>query len=202
MVETYERLHEQITDRGPWQHTASGHAFFPGDPRPEEVDVRVIARALSRIGRYNGHWAEWVSHYSVAQHAAMIARWMLQDGHSIQRCYAGLHHDSAEAYIGDIISQMKRLCPQIKVVEKKVEAAVFEAMMVDMDPATHTLVKEYDFIALATEKRDLMPPNLSGHSWGALPEPRASRITPWSARAAEEDFLALHFNFIKNGATT
>ena len=200
MVETYERLHEQITERGPWQQTASGNAFFIGDPRAEEVDVRVIARALSRQTRYNGHTLLDVPHYSVAQHCVTIARWMRADGWSAARQYAGLHHEDAEAYIGDIISQVKKLVPEIKVLERKVEAVCFEAMGVDMNDGTHNIVKDYDFVALATEVRDLLPPNQSCETWGDLPKPRMSHLTPWTAAASEREFLEVHLQLLKEGA--
>ena len=212
MVETYERLHEQITDRGPWQQTASGNAFYIGDPRAEEVDVRVIARALSRQTRYNGHTLPRFPFYSVAQHCVMVARWMREDNWKVSRVYAGLHHEDAEAYIGDIISQVKKLCPQVKALERKVEAACFEALDVDMGEkgiaipggegmTTHNIVKEYDFIALATEVRDLLPPNQSCETWGDLPAPRQSYLTPWAPSLAETEFLNLHLDLLKEGAT-
>ncbi len=199
MQETYDRLHAQITERGPWQHTSTGAAFFLGDPRPEEVDIHVIARALSRLVRYNGHYAPHVAHYSVAQHAVLVARWMYRDNRSMAMVYAGLHHDDAEAYVGDNISQMKKLCPEIKVVEKKVEAAVFAALGVDQSAQTHTVVKEYDFIACATEVRDIMPPNHSDQTWGNLPDPRPERITPWTADHAYHAYMETHFTLVRKG---
>jgi radical SAM superfamily enzyme len=197
--ETYERLHAQITDRGPWQHTSSGQAFFLSDPRPEEVDVRVIARAMSRQCRYNGHYAEHVNHYSVAQHCVLVARWMWRDMQNVKAIYAGLHHEDAEAYMGDIISQVKKLVPGIKMLEHNIEVATRKAMGVEWNDKVKSIVKEYDFIALATEVRDIMPPNLSKQTWGDLPEPRAERIVPWTAKAAEEEFLATHKFLLEKG---
>ncbi len=202
MVETYERLHAQITERGPWQQLSDGRAFYIGDPRVEEVDVRTIARALSRQTRYNGNTAPNVPFYSVAQHCVMVARWMREDNWLLHRQYAGLHHEAAEAYIGDIISQVKRLCPEIKVLETKVEAVVFKALGVNMTESTHRIVKEYDFVALATEVRDILPPNISDQTWGDLPPPRRTRLTPWTADLAENEFLALHLKLLKEGAAT
>ena len=193
-IDTYARLSQQITERGPWQQTATGNAFFLGDPSAGEVDPIAVASSLGRLCRYNGHLKFDVYHYSVAQHATNIARWMREDGHDTDACFYGLHHDSAEAYTGDIISQVKQLVPEFRLLEDAVERAVLwrmgigPAYAVEMKP----LIKRYDFLALATEVRDLLPPNQTRYTWGDLPEPRKEHIIPVDSRQATVDFLAMH----------
>jgi 5'-deoxynucleotidase YfbR-like HD superfamily hydrolase len=99
-------------------------AFYLTDPRPEEVDVGDIAQALSRLCRYNGHLRPEYPLYSVAQHAFTVARWMAEDGHALYLVYAALHHDSAEAYYGDIITQVKYAVPALKPFMHAVNEAV------------------------------------------------------------------------------
>jgi hypothetical protein len=182
-----------VTDRGPWQQTASGSAFFLADPRPEEVYVEDIAEALSRQCRYNGHLRREVEHYSVAQHACLVSSWLEADGFPLEVVYAGLHHDSAEAYTGDIVSQVKWIIPEFKALERRVENAVFTALGVMDGPDIARTVKEYDLRALATERRDVLGDNRSSMSWGDLPTPRPKALTPLAAPVARECFLAKHY---------
>jgi hypothetical protein len=160
------------------------------------VKVEDIAAGLSRECRYNGQLKSTVPHYSVAQHAVLISRWMEQDSWSPQACYAGLHHDSSEAYTGDIIAQVKHIVPELKALEARVEAGVFAALSVSMD-TWKTVVKQYDFIALATELRDVLAPNTTPYSWGDLPAPRDRRIIPWSSSVARMLFLERHWELVE-----
>jgi hypothetical protein len=117
---------------------------------------------------------------------------MERDGRSTREIYAGLHHDSAEAYTGDIVSQLKYLVPGFKAVEEKVERAVFEALSVEDTPEMRALTKRYDFIALSTEVRDIMPKNATSFSWGNLPDPREERIFSWAPNHAAREFMRTH----------
>jgi hypothetical protein len=79
--------------------TFTGRRFWPLDPRAEDIDIRDIARALSMICRFNGHVRAF---YSVAQHSVIVS-------HHVSPDYAlyGLLHDAAEAYMGDMSSELK-----------------------------------------------------------------------------------------------
>lgn len=186
---TYARLHQQVTDRGPWQQTHSGRAFFLGDPRPEEVHFADIAHALSNQCRYNGHSQVF---YSVAQHAVKVSEWMQEDGLSADLCFAGLHHDSAEAYTGDIVSQVKFLVPAFRDLEDAVEDAVFHALGIDMNDEVAGIVKEYDLLALSTERRDILSMNTTTYTWGDIPTPHDAELTPWSPGIAKDKFVSRH----------
>jgi len=56
--------------RGNWLQTAGGRAFFPLDPRPEDVDILDIAHALSFVCRFGGHCLNFYSD----SHAALAER--------------------------------------------------------------------------------------------------------------------------------
>jgi uncharacterized protein len=191
---TYSHLIEQITPRGPWQQTATGQAFFPGDPRPEEVHFEDLAFSLSRQCRFNGHLAANVEHYSVAQHETLVSLWMEEDGCSLGACYAGLHHDSAEGYTGDFVSQVKFCVPDLRPFLRKVEDAVDCALGVTWTPTLRTIVKQYDLVALATEIRWLLAPNHTSYSWGAaLPPPRPGPLIALGATEARRQFKIRHW---------
>ncbi len=194
---TYTRLAQQVTERGPWQQTASGYAFYPTDPRAEDVRIGDIAAALSRTCRYAGHLKSSIEHYSVAQHAYQISRWMEEDGWGPEACYAGLHHDSEEAYVGDIISQVKWAVPDLRPFAASITMAVRQALGITISPSLEKSVKYYDFVALSTERRDLLAPNLSKNSWGDLPPPREPRLIPVSQPAIRLMFLERHYHLRK-----
>ena len=84
---------------GDWTQTFAGIQFYPFDPRPDEVKIKDIAHALSMICHFNGHTREF---FSVAQHSLMVS-YLLPAEHKLW----GLMHDSAEAYIGDMIRPIK-----------------------------------------------------------------------------------------------
>lgn len=191
-------LQQLVPHRGPWQQTASGNQFFLDDPLEEEVDLEDIATALANQCRYNGHVRTF---YSVAQHATEIAIWMEADGYGKETCLAGLHHDSAEAYTGDIISQVKYLIPEFRAMETKVEEVVLRAMGVKLNLYRTAAIKHYDLIALATERRDILNPNLSDNTWGELPKPRVGRLFPWSPAIARVMFLNQHAHITEDGDT-
>lgn len=109
--------------RGDWMMTYSGRAFWPLDPRPDEVDIVDIARALSHQCRYNGHCAVF---YSVAEHSVKLADWFRDVQDDVGLARQALLHDAAEAYLGDMIRPLKRYVPDYLEAERAVEAVIFE----------------------------------------------------------------------------
>lgn len=91
---------DMATRRGDWQQVYTGRAFWPLDPRPEEIDIHDIAHALSMQCRYGGHCRRF---YSVAEHSIHLS-------HVVPLCDAlwGLLHDASEAYLVDIPRPLKR----------------------------------------------------------------------------------------------
>jgi hypothetical protein len=82
-----------------WTHTSRGRALDLLDPQPDDVDLEEIARALGHQCRYNGCTRQF---YSVAEHCVLIARALRRDGATPDLQLAGLLHDAAEAYTGDL----------------------------------------------------------------------------------------------------
>lgn len=106
--------------------TVSGQAFDILRPRPEMVNLRDIAHALSMQCRYNGHVPTF---YSVAEHSVRVAQWMEGQGYGKLECLAGLMHDAAEAYVGDMVRPMKKipaLGSHFIALERGVEEAIGE----------------------------------------------------------------------------
>jgi hypothetical protein len=102
--------------RGDWMQTYTGRQFFPLEPRPEDVDIRDIAHALSLLCRYNGHVTRF---YSVAEHCIHLS-------HAVAPEHAlwALLHDATEAYVGDMIRPLKRSMPDYVLAEDQVMVAI------------------------------------------------------------------------------
>lgn len=163
--------------KGDWMQTATGGAFWPLDPRPEEVRITDIAHALSNMCRYAGHCCTF---YSVAQHSVLVSR-SLPDNMRLW----GLLHDASEAYVVDIPRPLKPYISGYKEIEHRVMQAVWERFGLSGDEPPE--VKRADNAILADEAAQLMvEPPMAWH----LPEaPLGISITPWTPDMARAAFL-------------
>ena len=84
--------------------TFTGHVFDPLDMKPIDVRLEDIVHGLSLTCRYNGQCREF---YSVAQHSIHVANVLKMWGEPIAVQLAGMMHDAAEAYLGDVITPIK-----------------------------------------------------------------------------------------------
>lgn len=121
--------------------------FWPLDPRPDEVDLEDIAHALSLVCRFGGHCKRF---YSVAEHSVRV-----HDLVAPEFRFAALLHDAAEAYVGDMVTPLKRSMPLFSAAEERVARAIGARFGVGLVPLP-TEVKRADLEMLAVEARDLM----------------------------------------------
>ncbi len=168
----------------PFLLTASGVAFDLASPRPQDVVAEDVAHALSRLCRFGGHAR---THYSVAQHSVLVSTLVPP-----ALALAGLLHDAAEAYVGDVVSPVKRLLADFAQVEARVLSAVAQRFAVPAWAFDTPELAAADRAALLAERAALLPP--SPRPWGEdLAGSSASpvgRIVPWPADEARDRFLA------------
>lgn len=163
--------------------TFSGHYFNFLRPDPATIDIEDIAQGLSNVCRFAGQSRRY---YSVAQHSVHVAGLVAELGYP-HHALAGLLHDAAEAYIGDVTRPLKQLLPDYRQIESRVEAAVFARF--GLPAVLQPVVKNADLIMLATEQRDLMAPH--DDRWACIYgiAPLSFELQPWSQEYAREVFL-------------
>ncbi|MFJ4193974.1 phosphohydrolase [Pseudomonas sp. NPDC089534] len=157
-----------------WITTHTGRQFNLTNPTPAMIAPNDIAHALAHLCRFNGHCRE---HYSAAQHSMLVAR-LVPAEHQL----VALLMDAPRAYLGDMTRPLKTIMPGYRVLESLVWKAICDRF--NLDPTLPESVVRADLVALATERRDLMPDPAA--EWEclrgipAMPEP----IRPLSAREA------------------
>ncbi|WP_417693752.1 phosphohydrolase [Pseudomonas sp.] len=157
-----------------WILTHTGKRFDLFEPDADMIDPRDIAHSLAHLCRFNGYTREF---YSVAQHSCLVAD-LVPAEHKL----AALLHDATEAYLGDMTRPLKEWMPYYRGFEDVIWGRVCEGFGLEIDlPAS---VRQADLIALATERRDLMPPDPA--TWDCLVgiEPTPERIRSWSPTEA------------------
>lgn len=162
---------------GNWMQTFGGRAFYPVDPRPEEIEIVDIAQALSKQCRYAGHCLRF---YSVAEHCVHLYRKLPREFKMW-----GLLHDASEAYLVDIPRPVKPYLQNYAQHEDKLMRAVAERFY--MKWPMPDLVKEYDNRILLDERDQNM--SASPHDWNIHGEPLGVQIECWDPERAFDEFM-------------
>ncbi|MDQ5902525.1 MAG: 5-nucleotidase [Pseudomonadota bacterium] len=177
--------------RAVYVSTFLGNRFYLLAPHIDDVAIEDIAHGLAFQCRFNGQTQHF---YSVAQHSLMVAGLVPR-----RLALAALLHDAAEAYLGDMVKPLKSLFPDFSQIETEVMAII--GARFGVSGFDDRLIKRADLIALATEKRDLMPH--SSEAWQSLGgiAPLPARIKPLSPPVAKQLFL-LEFQRLAGIGTT
>jgi uncharacterized protein len=141
-----------------WMLTSNATAFSIAHPRSEDVHLTDMAHQLATSNRFNG---AAVRPYSIAEHSLLVVEIMerelgITDPSGL---LAGHVHDGHEIYFGDLISPVKwELGLPATQLERRFERVV--QMRYGLITASHIYrdqIKRADLMALATERRDLLP---------------------------------------------
>lgn len=166
--------------------TRSGRRVSLLNPQYSQIDISDIAHGLAYQCRFNGQTSRF---YSIAQHSLMVAS-ILPDHLKM----VGLLHDAAEAYVGDVVQPLKVLLPDYQMIESRFTQVISQRFNVNLDH--HSEVKQADLIALATEKRDLLPREKC--TWDVLKgiKPLERLTLPMTAEQSEEIFMRVFLDLL------
>ncbi len=163
--------------------TASGRYFNLLEPWLSSFSIYDIAHALAHICRFTGHTRVF---YSVAQHSVLVSRAVPHE-----HAMAGLLHDAAEAFIGDVSAPLKAMLPDYRMVEDRVEAVVLGRF--GLPPKLPPSVKAADLVLLHTERRDLMSEQTARWACGDAPQVLPLPIVPVPPAQGARMFLDRFF---------
>jgi hypothetical protein len=175
--------------RAPYR-TNSGRMLDLATPDPDVLDLEDIAHNLARVCRFGGAVDEF---YSVASHSVYVARRLREEYCAVYGlAAAGLLHDAAEAYLGDMTSGLKRLFPDYRELERRWEYAIEGRWGVAF--VQSGIIKTADLRARLAEARDLFggryPRELLLGGEGTL-EPYEAPCLVQTPDEAEHEFLGL-----------
>ena len=163
--------------------SVSGQSVHLVAPDPGSIHIADIAHSLAHLCRFTGHTRQ---HYSVAQHSVLLS-FVVKPEHAL----AGLLHDAAEAYLGDVSSPLKSLLPEYRLIEQRMQATIHRrfGLPQNLPEAMRRDIKHADAVMLATECRDLMPGH--GQVWSVTDaiKPLPVHLYPWAATLARLTFL-------------
>lgn len=131
---------------GPTILLHSGNYFDFENVEGSDFTISDIARGLSHICRFAGQCDRF---YSVAEHSVYVSRIVPPE-----YAMAGLMHDAAEAFMGDMAKPLKAMCPDYVALEKRVERDVLGRFGISLP--LHPSIKEADIVMLATEQAQIM----------------------------------------------
>jgi hypothetical protein len=185
--------------------TFSGQYLDVQNPDPDKINLEDIAHALGNICRYGGHSRTF---YSVAEHSVFVCERVCRQGWSKNLQLAALHHDDAEAYLGDIPRPLKPLLGgEYARLTRKMDRAIVIGLQLPFlsEEFHHSAISNADDWSVFVEARDLLPSE--GRGWTGHPDKDTeipSRIVipdyyrgGISPAAAADLFLERHYSLIE-----
>jgi 5'-deoxynucleotidase YfbR-like HD superfamily hydrolase len=154
MMETGDSAKRYVID------TASGVRLVLDNPRQEDILIEDVAGGLSKVCRFGAHPLEY---YSVAQHALLVRRLVVESGYP-ELALAALHHDSHEAYLCDIPSPLKsKIFTATQIYDDicrrfdRTIAEAFDLEYPEKGSEEKAIIKQADNRALLIEAARLLP---------------------------------------------
>lgn len=166
-----------------WMLTAHGHEYHFNGHGLRPVCVEDIAHHLAIINRFHGATRR---PYSVAEHSLLVCELAARSGAGTVMQLAALMHDAHEAYTNDLASPAKRgvdlqgKFPSWWAFEHEHGYHVQKHFgLLTVSRAAAEKIREWDLIALATERRDITAFDPAKHApWAVLRDGQPDAITP------------------------
>jgi hypothetical protein len=171
--------------------TYTGRAFWPLEPKVEDVSIIDIAHNLANQCRYSGATQFF---YSTAQHCCLLADYVEQHGGSPIDCLQILMHDAPETYLVDVPRPVKQFMPEYRKWDKAINDVIRAWLCIGHLPIP-TWQDELDSRIIVDERAQVMSD--SGLVWGHDLEPLYLRIDPWLPAVAEQEFLMRYATYAK-----
>jgi HD domain len=168
--------------------TWSGRYIDPFEPDPGELRMVDIAHSLSLTCRYSGHVDV---HYSVGQHCLEVVRY-LEKICTMETTYlAGLLHDAAEAYLGDMASPLKHnpRMATFRAAEAHLQEIIFKRYLPQLVYNLMGLVGVADDVVYHMERISFLFPRHIAEDQMYEKYTREI-ITPKEPKVVEAEFLA------------
>ncbi len=160
------------------------------DLNSEDISLREIATRLGRICRFDGRIDRF---YSVAEHVVNLS-WYFKE--SPELSFEALHHDDHEAYIGDIITPIKRLMGQeFEVMDNHTSAVTreFFGLSPELDPR----IKIADKSIATNEAQEMRPPfDWETAGWSKPLKNMKLRFTDGKPLLAARFYMLRHWHLI------
>ena len=96
----------------------NGSYFNFLEPDESVFSIYDIANALSKCGRFSNQGDNF---YSVAEHSVYVSHLVPEED-----AMEALMHDASEFVMNDVATPLKRLLPEYKRIEEKVEESIFK----------------------------------------------------------------------------
>lgn len=156
---------------------------FLDNPTVDMISIEDIACSLGNLCRFGGHVRRF---YSVAQHSVIAAELLPP-----RLRLAGLLHDAAEAYVGDVIKPLKIfLGDTYRDVEAKFEKVVCEKFGISLSPADHEQIKKVDHVLVVAEHESFQLGSMrTWHQFAASHHLDEEMFHAWLPGEAEARFL-------------
>lgn len=173
------------TRKGDWMQTYTGGAFYPLDPRLEEIRFADIASSLSKMCRYSGHCIKF---YSVAEHCVHVASLAPEP-----LKLTALMHDASESYLTDVIRPIKKHLAEYASIEATLERVLAEKFgLVHPLPAE---IKRLDNCILTDEREQNMAPPPKAWDVYEQVEPLGVILQFWPPAQASYQFTTAFYRY-------
>jgi hypothetical protein len=136
--------------------THSGRRIYLERVSENDICLQDIAHHLTKICRYGGALG-LNQHYSVAQHSYLLPIYASKVGYNKAVQRALLLHDATEAYLGDIVSGLKKLLPDYVALERRLAEIIQNKYSTPINNEVFEIVKELDTRIILDEAKAFMP---------------------------------------------